>query len=388
MKNMKEYSISVTVMYGICFWLFLEATFLFSAGSELYPWPTDWSPGKLASWSQPLIASGTALPPVASASIGDLFFIHNDEWGTAPLNFDSVLYIRRDIHTAWNGNPIISTWTVLTGGSGGTTDHSGLTNLAFDDAAHTGFAREAGSETADFKTKDLDVYGNASVSGTITENGSLLSALYAALNGSSTANFNADMLYGNGLTLGDFILSYISDPDYQFACVTTSTNSKAKFSLGFPATGVSRFFASSWSNGLTLASDGINLASGSFGFSPAQNFGIYRNYIPGSYSFQHILLFEVTASGAISLKPLSAAPSSGFEATGSIYFDSASNTLKINDGSNWVGIPKQGGEITGAFLASDTTLGKTEDVLIPFEYNVSTITLHFKDGLYVGKTLP
>lgn len=52
--------------------------FCFGAGSELYPWPTSYSFGDLASWSQPLISSGTADPNVASASEGDLFLNTTD----------------------------------------------------------------------------------------------------------------------------------------------------------------------------------------------------------------------------------------------------------------------------------------------------------------------
>lgn len=43
--------------------------------SELYPPPTNWSLGGVSSWSQPLIASGAALPAVASGAEGDLFIL-------------------------------------------------------------------------------------------------------------------------------------------------------------------------------------------------------------------------------------------------------------------------------------------------------------------------
>lgn len=93
-----------------------------TGSGTLYPWPTFWSPGDVASWSQPLIASGAALPSVGSASVGDLFLKFDAASGT--------LY--RHSGTAW----------VPAGGGagGGGTDHSALTKLDYANAGHTGFA--------------------------------------------------------------------------------------------------------------------------------------------------------------------------------------------------------------------------------------------------------
>jgi hypothetical protein len=49
------------------------AVAVMASGSDLYPTPTAWSWGSMASITQRLIASGTVLPPVASASVGELF---------------------------------------------------------------------------------------------------------------------------------------------------------------------------------------------------------------------------------------------------------------------------------------------------------------------------
>ena len=45
------------------------------ASAGIYSWPTNWSLGGIASWSQPLIASGTTLPNDASGTAGDLFML-------------------------------------------------------------------------------------------------------------------------------------------------------------------------------------------------------------------------------------------------------------------------------------------------------------------------
>lgn len=93
------------------------------AGSVTYPWPTNWSLGGLASWSQPLIASGTVLPSAGNGSAGDLYIL---------IDGATMTWYRHDG----------SDFKAMAGGSGGggTTDHSALTNLAYADAGHTGFA--------------------------------------------------------------------------------------------------------------------------------------------------------------------------------------------------------------------------------------------------------
>jgi hypothetical protein len=48
---------------------------IWAGGSDIYPWPTNYSLGGLASWSQPLLASGSSVPLVASLTIGDLYVV-------------------------------------------------------------------------------------------------------------------------------------------------------------------------------------------------------------------------------------------------------------------------------------------------------------------------
>lgn len=90
----------------------------------MQPWPTDWSGYGLASWSQPLIASGGVLPPIASAFNGELFF-----------------------NVATAGSPQLyrkatSSWELAAGGGtgSGVSTHSALTQLDFASAGHTDFA--------------------------------------------------------------------------------------------------------------------------------------------------------------------------------------------------------------------------------------------------------
>ena len=99
------------------------------SASDLYPGPSTYDYLAVSNYAQPLIASGAALPLTASASIGELFLL------TAVG--EPSLWRRED-----NGG---ATWTRIVGGSGGggTTDHSALSNLAFADSAHTGFASES-----------------------------------------------------------------------------------------------------------------------------------------------------------------------------------------------------------------------------------------------------
>jgi len=118
------------------------ATFpLCGGGSDLYPWPTNWSLGGLASWSLPIIASSAALPPVASGSIGEFFIVTDAASWT--------LY--RNDGTDWV--QLVASGT----GSGGTSDHSALSNLGFTESAHTGFASE--SALTDHIASQTDPHG-------------------------------------------------------------------------------------------------------------------------------------------------------------------------------------------------------------------------------------
>lgn len=91
--------------------------------SDLYPWPTTRSWGAIASWAQPLIASGISLLPIGSATKGDLFILASTTGGAS-------WYRRED-----------SDWIPFLGGEGGgTMDHAALSKLAFAVSGHTGFS--------------------------------------------------------------------------------------------------------------------------------------------------------------------------------------------------------------------------------------------------------
>jgi len=120
-----------------------------SSASDVYPWPTNWSFGGIASWSQPRIASGAALPADASGTAGDLYIL---------IDGASQTWYRHD------GTNFIS----MTGsGGGGTTDHSALDNLAYADSGHTGFAST--TTVTDHIADTADPHGSAmSISGSLT----------------------------------------------------------------------------------------------------------------------------------------------------------------------------------------------------------------------------
>lgn len=160
-----------------------------AAGSTMYPWPTDWSPGSLASWSQPLIASGSALPSPAIASTGDLIFLYDE-----PRTATGSGIWRRDTVDS------VATWVQVGGPATdqGVKNHSGLTELDYNSSGHTGFANSAGSSTADFNSKDFNAYGIASVALDIYEKNSKLENKYAHIAGSSTQDFQANNLIASG----------------------------------------------------------------------------------------------------------------------------------------------------------------------------------------------
>jgi hypothetical protein len=112
-------------------WKFLLAAItaglaLLAVAAGAAPPPPRWTLQALASWSQPLIASGSALPSVASFSDGDLFMVYDTASGS--------------MYRLTSG-----AWKPAGGGSGGsgTSDHAALSNLPFASSGHTGFASEA-----------------------------------------------------------------------------------------------------------------------------------------------------------------------------------------------------------------------------------------------------
>lgn len=106
--------------------------------------PVQWSLAGLASWAQPLIASGAALPATSTYSTGELFMVFDTASGT----------IYRLTGGAWT-----PTGGTGTGGTG-TTVHSELTNLDFDSSGHTGFASSGAV---------VDAVSGLATSGAITE---------------------------------------------------------------------------------------------------------------------------------------------------------------------------------------------------------------------------
>ncbi|MBF0546234.1 MAG: hypothetical protein HQM08_17455 [Candidatus Riflebacteria bacterium] len=358
-----------------------------SLPNELYPItvPTDWSPGAIATWTttgkHPRILVGTYTPDPRFGEIGDIFVKRSDTKFSLPATQSEYLddpNSRFYVLSNWDqSTPNFTHDNVWIGigasGSGSGGSHSLLTDLDYATSGHTGFAAENGSTTIDFNGYDL------------YENGTKLSEKYAGLNGSSTVDFNGRYAYFDGFISGNLTQSYNSSLGIG-SIGGTSTTDYLKFYNGIPIFGESFFIISGVERSLTIASDMVDLASGSIGLFPAQTFGIYHEY--GLFPRTQTMLFEVTASGAINFNPLDSAPNDPYVKKGSLFFNNASAVLELNDGSNWVKIPKTGGEIQGHFLANDETPGASEDVVLPFEWGISSLTLHFKDGLYTGHTGP
>jgi len=123
-----------------------------AAGSELYPPPTNLSVGGVASWSQPIIASGSALPNIASAADGDLFIL-TDAASWTVYRFATPTWIQQ----VASGS----------GGGGGTTDHSALSNLDYGDSGHTGFVSTSTFEA--HTASSTDPHGSdETITGTLT----------------------------------------------------------------------------------------------------------------------------------------------------------------------------------------------------------------------------
>lgn len=114
-------------LFALVMLVLIPVVAVYSGGSTLYPWPTNWSFYGLASWSMPLVASGTSLPADANAHPGDLFI--NTATAAAP--------------TLWRRGA--STWVLMSGASSGSgvSSHSALTQLDFASSGHTGFAAAA-----------------------------------------------------------------------------------------------------------------------------------------------------------------------------------------------------------------------------------------------------
>jgi len=107
-------------------------------GSTTYPWPTNWSLGGLASWSQPLIASGTSLPATSTADTGDL-------------------YVLVDGATATLYRLTAGAWTTMSAGTSGSTGTDGVST----DTVVAYIATETADRTAAVATVAGDLTNHA-----------------------------------------------------------------------------------------------------------------------------------------------------------------------------------------------------------------------------------
>lgn len=138
---------------------FLLACTLVNA-SDLYPNPS-WSLGGIASWAQPRIASGAALPAIASGAQGDLFI----QLATAP-----VLYIHH-----------LGTWTAMAGAGTGTDTGTGVDVGTYTIAYDANGADSGATPSAQIKSHDVDIQ--------VSDNtGPLVKAGYAFTTWNTAAN--------------------------------------------------------------------------------------------------------------------------------------------------------------------------------------------------------
>lgn len=132
--NLKENAILRIMLRCLLFVLMFGAA-LFGCADHLgaAPRPAQMTPAGVASWAQPLTASGTALPSTASYTVGDLFIVYD----TA-----SFTTFRLGSGSVWL--PLVASGSAGTGGEGsGIATHSELAGLGFDESGHTGFASES-----------------------------------------------------------------------------------------------------------------------------------------------------------------------------------------------------------------------------------------------------
>lgn len=144
MERLKAIAVLVLLVAAVI----LAAIQANAGGSQIYPWPTNWSLGGLASWSMPIPASGSALPAVASAAEGDLFMKFDAASGT---------WFRLTS----------GAWTTAGGGGGTSGDSASVTaHLASTTDPHGASMTVTGSITIGIGTADTEIsrYGTSTLS--------------------------------------------------------------------------------------------------------------------------------------------------------------------------------------------------------------------------------
>lgn len=380
--------------------------------SDLYPVnnPADWSPGAISSWAklyfQPKIASsvydpewGGSLPPIASSSFGDLFILDD------PNNPATTTVLYRS--TLQNGTPV---WAPLS--SQGTTDHTELDNLDYANSGHTGFAASTDIPNVGSFSHDL-LDGAAASSIHDTHNNGLYIPLASApfahddltgllvATGHDTHNdaryvqlhYRSDIASDVYMLSGSYLVvqgNLWMEDAQSVKANRISLNYNGVNNMGLPFDEISSgsyFDIGGWYFGGGMTWYGKQyynetypeLSSGTMVMQPALHY-VFEQYSETPW-LGRTYNAAITASGAFYLRPLEAAPDDtwiDFFPAGTFYIASPSCDIIINNGSSWVTVPKTGGLFQGTHNASDTTPGVTADVVI------GTVTLHFKDGLFVG----
>lgn len=126
--------------------------------------PSEWSLRGVASWAGPVPASGTALPIVASHTVGDFFVLYGTSMASPTLY-------------RLSNTGATTTWLVMSSAStgSGVATHSDLANLSYATAGHTGF-EQAGAATAARVFATAEVAALASITEPLIASGAALPA--------------------------------------------------------------------------------------------------------------------------------------------------------------------------------------------------------------------
>jgi hypothetical protein len=124
---------------------FVGGFLLWASGAfAVHNGPAEWSLRGVASWAQPLTASGSALPAAASYTAGDLFFVQATGMASPSLyrltSAGAWATVSADLSGYYTKTQVDATITAAIAADPGVATHSDLANLAYADSGHTGFA--------------------------------------------------------------------------------------------------------------------------------------------------------------------------------------------------------------------------------------------------------
>lgn len=374
--------------------------------SALYPNPTKPSWGAVWSWGQPRIASGTDLPDIASASIGDLFVVSPEHAGTPRM-------YRAEWIMTYSG--LLASWTALTGtgSGGGVTVYDDLTGKPTS-ASWTYNELQATPTSSAWNHDELT--GVADSTGHDTHNDGRY-ARPASTDPTYWQGYQYISGNGNALYFGSgssIIALHDGLTDAPFDIRRYSDTSSTRIMGG-----------STMDDGASIVLSGQNANSGAkcavtitaHGGADALDGAITLRTYDATAS-QILNRLQVGKTGVVRIVPQAGAPGDETDHVwwdvtnsemqrGCMYFDSTDDYLYLiashSGGLDWHPVARASGDesmdfackdltaagnITGAHVASDSTPGITQEVDIPYQWGVSTCTFAIKDGLIVSVSTP